>query len=426
MALQDEWTLALAAQPIAWAFSFCATCLAVGCVPDLGKWTGFIVLLAPASGALYTSPNLSPNKYFNDTYSRFVIILFSYMVALCFMPGSRADKWTQVTKDKTKELDTSWRAGWKRAYNARGIGLAWENPYLWPEQKSTIVFAKPSSETYKDKPVEAPASRHALATRSKWSAVLIHCVYLLINYVAMKLYFEYRVSATIGGFVRSDLSPEKEGILRRLFLQSQPEGLVTSPVTVRELQIRLLLAANKFIPDVLSLSAFHDLLAIIFIATGIDQPWEWPPLFGPVSEAYTMRRFWANFWHRLVYKSFNFHASTFTKALRIPQGTSFSRILNNCLVFVLSAIMHATVTWLYGGKCAWGRGTMVFWCIQPLSFVLEGLVQYNWKQYRKSKLWWMNASVLAAFERVAGYGWVVAWLMWCAPKADFAFQNCRA
>ncbi|OAG10842.1 uncharacterized protein CC84DRAFT_1173178 [Paraphaeosphaeria sporulosa] len=398
MALQDEWTLALAAQHIAWAFSFCATCLAVGCVPDLGKWTGFIVLLAPASGALYTSPNLSPNKYFNDTYSRFVIILFSYMVALCFMPGSRVS----VTKDKTKELDTSWRAGWKRAYNARGIGLAWENPYLWPEQKSTIVFAKPSSETYKDKPVEAPASRHALATRSKWSAVLIHCVYLLINYVAMKLYFEYRVSATIGGFVRSDLSPEKEGILRRLFLQSQPEGLVTSPVTVRELQIRLLLAANKFIPDVLSLSAFHDLLAIIFIATGIDQPWEWPPLFGPVSEAYTMRRFWANFWHRLVYKSFNFHASTFTKALRIPQGTSFSRILNNCLVFVLSAIMHATVTWLYGGKCAWGRGTMVFWCIQPLSFVLEGLVQYNWKQYRKSKLWWMNASVLAAFERVAG------------------------
>lgn len=241
----------------------------------------------------------------------------------------------------------------------------------------------------------------------------------------MSLYFEHRVSATIGGFVPSDLSPEKEGILRRLFQQMNSADPIASPVTVREFQIRLLLAANKFIPDVLSLSAFHDFLAIIFIATGIDQPWEWPPLFGPLTEAYTMRRFWANFWHRLVYKSFNFHASTFTKALRIPQGTSFSRILNNCLVFVLSAIMHATVTWLYGGKCAWGRGTMVFWCIQPLSFVLEGVVQYNWKQYRKSSLSWANPSVVAACERVVGYGWVVGWLMWCAPKADFAFQNCR-
>ncbi|KAJ4348035.1 uncharacterized protein N0V89_009407 [Didymosphaeria variabile] len=337
------------------------------------------------------------------------------------MPGSRVS----VTKDKSEELDTSWRAGWKRAYNARGVGLAWENPYLWPEQKSTIVFAKPSEDTYKDKPIEAPASRHSLATRGKWSAVAIHCGYLALNYLAMSLYFEHRVSATVGGFVPSDLSPEKEGILRRLFQQMNSADPTASPVTVRELQIRLLLAANKFIPDVLSLSAFHDFLAIIFIATGIDQPWEWPPLFGPLTEAYTMRRFWANFWHRLVYKSFNFHASTFTKMLRIPQGTSFSRILNNCLVFVLSAIMHATVTWLYGGKCAWGRGTMVFWCIQPMSFVLEGLVQYNWKQYRKSALWWANPSVVAAFERVVGYGWVVAWLMWCAPKADFAFQNCR-
>lgn len=332
----------------------------------------------------------------------------------------------QVTKDRTKELDRSWRAGWKRAYNARGTGLAWENNYLWPEQKSTVIFAAPSNDTFKDKPIEPPRSRHNLATRGKWSAVLIRSGYMLLNYVAMSLYFQFRVSATIGGFVAADMSPEKEGILRRLFQQLSSEVPTASPVTAREIQIRLLLAANKFIPDILSLSAFHDFLAVIFIATGIDESWEWPPLFGRITEAYTMRRFWANFWHRLVYKSFNFHAATFTKTLRIRQGTSISRILNNCLVFVLSAIMHATVTWMYGGACAWGRGTMVFWCIQPLSFVLEGIAQYNWKQYRKSSLWWANPSVVAAFERVAGYAWVVAWLMWCAPKADFAFQNCRA
>lgn len=68
----------------------------------------------------------------------------------------------------------------------------------------------------------------------------------------------------------------------------------------------------------------------------------------------------------------------------------------------------------------------MFWCIQPLAFVLEGVVQYQWKMYRKGMLWWMNGKFVAAFERMVGYMWVVGWLMWCAPKADFAFQQCRA
>ncbi|PVH93046.1 hypothetical protein DM02DRAFT_677091 [Periconia macrospinosa] len=418
----DHWNLNLAAQPIAWAFSFCFTCVVVGSLPELSSWTGVILLLAPAYGSLQTSPKLSPDDYFNDTYSRFVIILFSYMVALCFMPNGRAS----ATRDEVLDRDTSLKRGWKRAYNARGIALVWENPYLWPEQKSTVVFAKPSKDTLKDKPIKAPVSRHSLATRSKWSSVLIRLCYLLLNSTLLSLFFEHRVSATIGYFTPADMAPDKEGILRRALQQLFSNEMPASPVTVRELQIRALLAANKFAPDVLFLSAFHDFLAILFIATGIDESWEWPPLFGPLTEAYTMRRFWANFWHRLVYKSFSFHASTFTKTLGIPQGTSFSRILNNCLVFVLSAMMHATVSTLYGKRCAWGKGTMVFWCIQPLSFVIEGIFQHAWRKFRKGSLAWMNPSVLSALERGAGYGWVIAWLMWAAPKADFAFQNCSA
>lgn len=30
-----------------------------------------------------------------------------------------------------------------------------------------------------------------------------------------------------------------------------------------------------------------------------DEPAEWQPLFGSISEAYTLRRFWGVFWHRL-------------------------------------------------------------------------------------------------------------------------------
>jgi hypothetical protein len=159
--------------------------------------------------------------------------------------------------------------------------------------------------------------------------------------------------------------------------------------------------------------------------SGIDQSWEWPPLFGPISEAYSMRGFWGKFWHRLVYKPFMFHPSVISRALHIPQGTTFSRIFNNYLVFVLSAVMHAAVTWRYGGKCAWGRG-MIFWCIQPVSFVLEVVVQFYWIKFRKNWLSWMTPAVISFIERAVGYVWVMAWLMWSVLKMTFVSQNCPA
>ncbi|KAF2642441.1 hypothetical protein P280DRAFT_447833 [Massarina eburnea CBS 473.64] len=163
---------------------------------------------------------------------------------------------------------------------------------------------------------------------------------------------------------------------------------------------------------------------MVFIATDIDQSWEWPPLFGKITEAYSMRNFWSKFWHRLVYKSFNFHSSVISRTiLRILQGTAFSRILNNCLVFVLSAVMHATVTWRYGGGCAWGR-SMLFWCVQPLAFVLEGIVQVYWRRVRKNELVWVKPGILMGFERIVGYAWVVGWLMWTAPRDAFITANC--
>lgn len=82
------WTISSGAQPITWALSFCFTCLAIGKVPELNRWTGLLLLAGPAYGALKTSPNLSPDNTLNDIYSRFVIILSAYIAAYCFMPGA--------------------------------------------------------------------------------------------------------------------------------------------------------------------------------------------------------------------------------------------------------------------------------------------------------------------------------------------------
>lgn len=49
----------------------------------------------------------------------------------------------------------------------------------------------------------------------------------------------------------------------------------------------------------------HDLCAIFHVAViGSDYPSEWPPLFGPFYEAYSIRRFWGVFWPRLHVPTF--------------------------------------------------------------------------------------------------------------------------
>jgi hypothetical protein len=41
-----------------------------------------------------------------------------------------------------------------------------------------------------------------------------------------------------------------------------------------------------------SIRAMHRILAILGVVTGIKDVHRWPPIFGPVSQTYTLRRFW--------------------------------------------------------------------------------------------------------------------------------------
>ncbi|KAI2629199.1 hypothetical protein GGS26DRAFT_598916 [Hypomontagnella submonticulosa] len=53
------------------------------------------------------------------------------------------------------------------------------------------------------------------------------------------------------------------------------------------------------------LTSAHELSSVIFVSLlGWDRPSEWPPLFGNVAEAYSLRRFWGVFWHRILVAPF--------------------------------------------------------------------------------------------------------------------------
>jgi hypothetical protein len=308
-----------------------------------------------------------------------------------------------------------WMRAYKTLFNYRGVGTNWELPLLWYEGNS-IGCPKPSGSSSpslkprdheKESKEEHPRMRRS---RSRTSAIFVRLAYMLLNFVALCIYYEYiDIYPYLGGITAFDFAHEKEGFLRRIpFLWSSSTAV---PITQRELLVRAGTAINYVLPTYLWGTSYHDFWAIVFIGAGLDEDWEWPSLFRTMADAYSMRRFWGVFWHRLIYRAFSAHAVALSGSLGLPKRGMVTRIANNLLVFAFSAVWHGAVSWKQGNECAWNR-SLVFWLLQPLAFVIEGFVQAWW---RKRVL----AGSHPIFERVVGYVWVFMWMFWSTPKSAY-------
>lgn len=79
---------------------------------------------------------------------------------------------------------------------------------------------------------------------------------------------------------REDLAPGKETWFRRL-----------SSVTTRELLVRVFITFSSQVDDYFTLLFIHSVISIVGLLCG-DEPEEWPPMFGSLTEAYTLRGYW--------------------------------------------------------------------------------------------------------------------------------------
>ncbi|KAK3304336.1 membrane bound O-acyl transferase family-domain-containing protein [Chaetomium strumarium] len=128
---------------------------------------------------------------------------------------------------------------------------------------------------------------------------------------------------------RRDFGPDKQGLL--------------PPLTERDLYLRALVSSQWIWDTCLLLTSAHDLLAAVFVSVlQWDRPPEWPPLFGSITEAYSLRRFWGVFWHRLHVAVFDAYLSM---VFRVKSDITF-RALRALWMFMLSALFHAISNWV--------------------------------------------------------------------------------
>ncbi|KAI1440203.1 hypothetical protein F5Y02DRAFT_403517 [Annulohypoxylon stygium] len=68
----------------------------------------------------------------------------------------------------------------------------------------------------------------------------------------------------------------------------------------RDLFLRAVVSFHWILSNYFNITLAHDALSVLFISVlQWDMPSDWPCVFGSVFEAYSLRRFWSVFWHKL-------------------------------------------------------------------------------------------------------------------------------
>ena len=235
-----------------------------------------------------------------------------------------------------------WRMTYQILFDFRGIGTEKQDEAFSHDTLDIAMTAPNEKQEVYDHTSFSKSSHHHgifLLTRLA-SAVTI----LLLNHAytvaySLLLHLSY-----------ADFHDSKQRYIRRIRI-----------ITARETVIRSWLVFHLVWSSWAMFTATHDMLAFAHVAIGIDEPRDWPRLYGSVFEAYSIRRFWGKFWHRLVQRSYGAYGSLLSqKMLTSPPGSSADRICVNISVFLISGIVHASITVQLGFKCGYWEDLAFF------------------------------------------------------------------
>ena len=296
-----------------------------------------------------------------------------------------------------------WGTAWKMLFNARWLGTEKQAPkvrsrseFLTQQRDRSMVY----DNSDQGKLLRAPKCRAFLLNRL-FSFLTIYGLYWLYNHLL--------ASSQPPLFNLVDFSPSKQTYFRRLHT-----------VTLRETIIRGSLVFHFVWTAWAIFTGLHDILAFAFVGLGLDNPEDWPPLYGSVIQTYSMRRFWSQFWHRLVYRTYSsFGALVSRRILGAQPGNALDRVVIHFLVFFGSGVVHALVTWQLGFHCGYWEDVAWFLLNWLALLVEDGVSSAAFVVLRGRRLG-------SRMEKAVGYLWVFSFLFWSLPKVQYPKVYCGA
>ncbi|KAJ0426900.1 membrane bound O-acyl transferase family-domain-containing protein [Aspergillus carlsbadensis] len=157
----------------------------------------------------------------------------------------------------------------------------------------------------------------------------------------------------------------------------------------------------------------YTIYSLVAVGCNLCPPEHWPPFYGAPLEAWTMRRFWGNFWHQ-SFCSFLHSSTDFVVAtLGLERNSLISRYTRYTICFFISGFLHLTLDHALGIRGSDLLGVMITFLLQPIAFGIEDLVGAILRKYSSSESGEKkDGDPPTRMQRFAGYIWVTAFTFW--------------
>lgn len=244
--------------------------------------------------------------------------------------------------------------------------------------------------------------------------------FFLLRLAKLVLYYHLQTqllpalfSQTIGQLHAEDVSPDRTPLLLHL-----------GSISAREALVRSYAALVWIWYSIVVLDVANALLATASVLVGVSGPGDWPPLFGSPLTACGLRSFWSRFWHHLARKPYrNFGQVVAGRVgLLLPGGlrSTVEGVVAAYVVFFVSGVSHAAVSWKFG-QADWWYADLRWFMLNCLGCSLETVVI---SVGRRSALRIGWGRELAAIEKswlgwLVGYVWTCGFFFWSAPILMF-------
>ncbi|KAJ5183719.1 hypothetical protein N7492_001335 [Penicillium capsulatum] len=167
---------------------------------------------------------------------------------------------------------------------------------------------------------------------------------------------------------------------------------------------------NLFTGVVLSrilIDAHYRVMSVVHVGLGLDEPRDWPPAFGRIGDAYTLRRYWGKFWHQFLRQPLA-DTSKFIvrRVLGFPADSWFGAYTVILTVFIMSGALHVMVDTTQAIPLEYS-GAMAFFSSTMLGILIEEGVQGVWRKWSPRTSAETSPSL---WMKTIGLAWVVMWM----------------
>lgn len=354
------------------------------------------LLYIPAVVSFATS-----NRWLGDLSSLWGLLLciwVGHSTSLLFIED------VQVWEDGEWMGRTSKLAPYVPSQYHKGLKL-WNNPRLLGTSRQFVGFPTPLARSM------TPLPRFAAIRLGK-----------LGTYAAIYFYVRSHIFPNMFMPIRMDEFDQQHQVYFRRLLLRNP------PVTLRETLMRCAFVFWWVFAAVAMLDSAHIALSLVSVnLLRFDGPSEWPSIFGPLSQAWSIRRFWGRFWHQIVRRTYKNYGEFISRTILHLQPHSLpDKVFVIFVIFFLSGVSHTAVSWQLGDNCGWSLDICWF-CANFVAGLLEVIVTWLLRcsvreSGQKIQPKWLDGSI---WSRGFGFIWVFLFLFWSIPKWQYPKVYCQ-